>query len=64
VTATKAKKSATQCDLDRRIRKVLAWLDAEFSAEIVAEYRKTAVEQEGDVETALWADENAMRRLG
>lgn len=43
--------------LDRRIRKVLTYLDAETTSEMVAEYRSTAVEQYGTVEAALAADE-------
>ncbi len=63
MTSTKTKKSATQRNLDRRIRKVLAWLDAETTPEMIRLYRQTAVEQEGDVLTALRADERSMRRL-
>ncbi len=49
---------------DKRIRKVLKWLDAETSEEMVGEYKATAVEQEGNVEAALKLDEAAMAREG
>ncbi len=49
---------------DQRIRRVLRWLDAETSEEMVGEYKATAVEQEGNVEAALKLDEAAMAREG
>jgi hypothetical protein len=47
--------------MDRRIRRVLRWLDAEVNSAMVAEYRRAAREQHGSVRAAVEADEAAMR---
>ncbi len=62
MTATKAKKPTR--DLDRRIKRVLRWLDCEVSPEWIAEYKQCALEQELSVEVALALDEAAMAREG
>lgn len=53
--------AATRRSLDRRIKRVLRYLDAEVTPEMIALYRECAIEQDGSVETMLAADEATMR---
>ncbi len=52
---------AARRSLDRRIRRILKWLDGETTQDMVRLYRACAVEEHGSVLAALAADESAMR---
>jgi hypothetical protein len=49
--------TATRRRLDARIRGVLAYLDADVTDEMVAEYRQSTLEQHGSLAAALALDE-------
>lgn len=52
--------AATRRSQERRIKRILRWLDGETTPAMVALYRETAIEQDGSVEKMLAADEAAM----
>lgn len=56
--STRQEKGRSQ---ERRIKRILKWLDGETTPEMIALYRQSAVEAHGSVETMLAADEAAMR---
>lgn len=47
--------------MDRRIRKVLRWMDAEVTPAMVANYKACAIQERGSVAAQLAADEAAMK---